>query len=47
MSFMTSGFEIICPDLTFGYQLKEVSGKKKLTIVLSVKRRISIIEGFS
>ena len=34
-------------DLTFGYKLKEVSDKIKLTIVLGVKRRICITEGFS
>jgi hypothetical protein len=33
--------------LTFGYQLQEVSGEIKLTIVLMVKRRVSITEGFS
>src|SRR5215469_15897661 len=35
------------PNLTFGYQLKKVSGKIKLTIVLMVKPRISITEGLS
>src|SRR5215469_1076783 len=37
----------LCPDLTFGYQVKEVSGKIKLTIVLVVKRRIFITEELS
>ena len=39
--------DYLCPDLTFVYQLKEVSGKIKLTIVLMVKRRICFTEGFS
>jgi hypothetical protein len=48
MSFMAICFrDYLCPDLTFGYQLKEMSGKIKLTIVLMVKHRTCITEGFS
>ena len=40
-----SGFRYyLCPDVTFGYLLKEVPGKIKLTIV---KCRLSVTEGFS